>query len=62
MNQPFSPGIAVYYQEHLGDIRFVCADYVTVCISTGETKSKDVCVIVYPHQYKDIKLEKQSQK
>ena len=62
MNQPFSPGIAVYYQEHLGDIRFVCSDYVTVCIKAGKERLNDICIIVYPHRYGDIKLAKQSQK
>jgi hypothetical protein len=60
--QPFHSGLNVYYHEQFGTIRFVCSEYVTVCIKQGEDRLNDICILVYPHQYGDIKLEKQSQK
>ena len=62
MNDQFYEGLDVYYQERFGTVRFVCADYVTVCIKAGKERLNDICIIVYPHQYEDIKLAKQSQK
>jgi hypothetical protein len=62
MNDQFYEGLDVYYQEHFGIIRFVCSDYVTVCIKSGKERLNDICIIVYPHRYGDIKLAKQSQK
>ena len=62
MSETLSVGIEVYYQEHFGIIRFVCSDYVTVCIKAGKERLNDICIIVYPHRYGDIKLAKQSQK
>ncbi|NDG30036.1 hypothetical protein EB118_08145 [bacterium] len=62
MNDQFYEGLEVYYHEQLGTIRFICSEYVTVCIKQGEDKLNDICILVYPHQYGDIKIEKQSQK
>ena len=41
----------------VGTIKFVDDQYITVCVKAQrEDMISDVCIIVYPHQYDDIKL------
>ena len=59
----FSPalGLAVEYRGYVGEIRFVDSEYLTIC-----TKKKDdgmigdVCMVVYPKYWDQIKLLKSS--
>ena len=51
MNDQFYEGLDVYYQEHFGIIRFVCSDYVTVCIKSGKERLNDICIIVFLHTF-----------
>ena len=52
-----SPGVMVEYQGMVGTIKFVDPLYITVCIKTQrEGMISDVCMVVYPHEWDDIKL------
>ena len=52
-----SVGVQVEYQGMVGTIKFVDDQYITVCVNAQrEDMISDVCIIVYPHQYDDIKL------
>jgi len=52
----------VTYNEHIGKVDFVSTQYITVCIQQSEERSRDVCILVYPHQWKDVRLLKESEK
>ena len=58
----FAKGIEVYYRGTHGVVEFVCEKYITVCVRRMEHKSKDVCLLVYPSQYGEITLVKESDK
>jgi hypothetical protein len=58
----FSTGLEVYYKDIHGYVDFVCEKYITICMNKGITRDKDVCMLVYPSQYKNIKLTKESEK
>lgn len=55
-------GLEVRYGDHIGIIRFVDEEYVTVCISEFVDKSRDVCIVVYKEDYKNLHLLKESTK
>jgi hypothetical protein len=58
----FAEGIEVYYRGMYGKVYFVCEKYITICVRKMEHKSKDVCLLVYPSQYDEIILAKESTK
>ena len=59
----FYSGLDVKYKENVGFIDFVCEKYITICINNQlEHRSKDVCLLVYPNQWKEVELLKQSEK
>ena len=58
----FSEGVMVQYKEWIGEIRFICEDYVSVCTSAGVHRSADVCVLVYKRDWQEMKLLKESNK
>ena len=58
----FYSGLDVKYKEQVGFIDFVCEKYITICIKTFEHRSRDVCLLVYPQQWKDVQLLKESEK
>jgi hypothetical protein len=58
----FYQGLGVTYNEHIGKVDFVSTQYITVCIQQSEERSRDVCILVYPHQWKDVRLLKESEK
>ena len=58
----FAEGTEVIYNGMQGFVSFVCDKYITVCIKTFEDRSKNVCLLVYPEQWKDVQLLKQSEK
>lgn len=58
----FYSGLNVKYREQVGVVDFVCEKYITICIKTFEHKSKNVCLLVYPSQWKEVQLLKQSEK
>jgi len=61
-NITFAKGIEVYYRGMHGVVDFICEKYITVCISKSEDRLKDVCLLVYPSQYGEITLLKESGK
>ena len=58
----FYSGLNVKYREQVGVVDFVCEKYITICIKTFEHKSKNVCVLVYPSQWREVQLLKESEK
>ena len=58
----FYSGLDVKYKDHVGVVNFVCEKYITICIKTFEHKSRDVCLLVYPQQWKEVQLLKESEK
>jgi hypothetical protein len=59
----FSNGVEATYNDHTGRIRFVCEQYVTLCISEfPNEKVRDVCILIYRHEFNKIKLIKESEK
>ena len=58
----FAVGVIVEYQNWVGEVRFVCDDYISVCTSVGNHRAADVCVIVYKRDWKNINLFKESTK
>ena len=53
MSCPFAENLEVFYDDYLGQrvygyIRFVCDEYVTVCVKEGPYKVNDVCLLFYP--------------
>lgn len=58
----FYEGLEVRYKQHVGFVDFICEKYITICLRKFEHRSKDVCLLVYPSQWKDIQLLKESDK
>jgi hypothetical protein len=52
----FVTGLEVEYKHFKGIIRFVCSQYITVCIQQFDHKVRDVCLLVYPSEWKDIRI------
>jgi len=61
MNQ-LTEGLFVRYNDIFGVIEFVCHQYITICIARYEEKSRDVCILVYPYDWKNVHLIKESEK
>lgn len=63
MNRPsFAKGLYVEYKNCHGKIRFISEYYITICIQTNSDKSKDVCIVVPPYEWDNVKLSKESGK
>ena len=59
----FAEGVHAQYKSHVGYIEFICEHYITLCIKVfPNQRSRDVCILIPRHQYKDIKLIKESEK
>ena len=58
----FAVGVIVEHKNFIGEVRFVCDDYMSVCTSVGVHRAADVCVIVYKKDWKNINLFKESTK
>jgi hypothetical protein len=58
----FYEGLNVKYKDHVGVVSFVCEKYITICINQSGHRSRDVCLLVYQPQWKDVQLLKQSEK
>lgn len=59
----FSEGVVAQYKSHVGVIRFISENYITLCINTyPDEKVRDVCILIYRDEYKDIRLIKESEK
>ena len=55
-------GLQVKYKNHVGYVRFVDDSYATVCICEQKEKIRDVCIVVYKHEFKNLQLLKESDK
>ena len=58
----FYQGLDVKYKDYVGVVDFVCEKYITICINQSENRLKDVCILVYPEQWKEVQLLKESEK
>ena len=58
----FAVGVIVEYQNWVGEVRFVCDDYMSVCTSVGVHRAADICVIVYKKDWDNVNLFKESAK
>lgn len=57
----FAEGLEVHYKQMYGVIRFVCEQYITICVRKfPDEPRRDVCLIVYPQQYSFVQLAKES--
>ncbi len=58
----FTVGLNVKYRDHIGMINFVCEKYINICIRKFDHKSRDVCLLIYPQEWKNVHLLKESEK
>ena len=58
----FYEGLNVRYKDHIGVVDFICDKYITICLGQSEYRSKDVCILVYLSQWKEVQLLKESEK
>ena len=50
-------GTEVYYRGMYGHVRFVCEQYMTVCVREFPNEPvRDVCLIIPPSQYDQLIL------
>lgn len=50
-------GSYVEYRSHSGYVKFVCDEYITICIRQGDTKAHDVHLLVYPPNWDEIAVD-----
>lgn len=63
MMSSFAEGLLVSYKDHIGVIRFICEEYLTLCITSfPDQRVRDVCILVFKKDFKNIQLIKESQK
>jgi hypothetical protein len=62
MKSSFAKGIIVQYNRWIGEVRFVCNEYISICVSIGNHRVNDVCVLVYRNSWDQVKLLKESDK
>ena len=58
----FAVGVIVEHKNFIGEVRFVCDDYISVCTSVGVHRAADICVIVYKMDWSNVNLFKESAK
>ena len=58
----FAVGVIVEHKNFIGEVRFVCDDYISVCTSVGVHRAADICVIVYKKDWDNVNLFKESAK
>jgi hypothetical protein len=62
MKPSFAEGIIVQYRDWVGEVRFVCDEYISVCVRVGNNRVNDVCVLVHRNDWNQVKLLKESGK
>jgi hypothetical protein len=62
MKPSFAEGIIVQYKQWVGEVRFVCDEYISVCVRIGDNRVNDVCVLVHRNDWNQVKLLKESDK
>ena len=58
----FAVGVIVEHKNFIGEVRFICDDYISVCTSVGVHRAADICVIVYKKDWGNVNLFKESTK
>lgn len=58
----FSKGLIVKYRDFIGTVRFICNEYITVCVATHNDRSRDVCILVPCNEWKNIHLTEELEK
>lgn len=58
----FYEGLEVRYEKHVGFVDFISEKYITICLKKFDDRSRNVCLLVFPSQWKDVKLLKESDK
>ena len=56
----FAVGVIVEHKNFIGEVRFICDDYISVCTSVGVHRAADICVIVYKKEWSNVNLFKES--
>lgn len=50
-------GTEIYYNGMYGHIRFVCEQYMTICIKEfPNERVRDVCLVIFSSQYDKLQL------
>jgi hypothetical protein len=62
MKPSFAEGIIVQYRDWVGEIRFVCDEYLSICVRVGKNRVNDICVLVHRNDWNQVKLLKESGK
>lgn len=52
----FTEGLLVKYKGQVGKVRFISNQYITICIKTYDHKVRDVCMLVYPSEWKNVEI------
>ena len=52
----FTEGLLVRYKSHIGVVKFISSQYITICIQTYDHKVRDVCLLVYSNDWNDIQI------
>jgi len=59
----FAKGVYVQYKDHVGYIDFISDSYFTLCTDDRAVeRAHHVCILIYKHQWNDVKLWKESSK
>lgn len=52
-------GAQIEYDGHIGEIRFICSEYLTMCIREKDTHMiGDCCMLIYKCDWQNIKILK----
>ena len=54
--ESFAEGLQVHYKGMTGVVRFISPQYITICIRAFNVKARDVCILVYSEQWKEVEL------
>lgn len=52
----FYEGLEIQYKVHSGHVKFICEQYITMCVHTNKDPMRDVCILIYQDQWKNIEL------
>lgn len=52
----FYEGLPIRYKHYVGHVRFICDQYITMCIDTHLEPVRDVCILIFHDQWKDVQL------
>lgn len=60
-NDSFVPGLWCDYKEHHGYIRFVCDEYITLCVSTtpnpdpnARRQMNECCILIFNGDWSEV--------